>query len=93
MIYFLFGSLSYPFPTNRLINAITIYTLFDEFPFLTLPTLDPNRYATRRSGNLPSYTSPQAGDDVLRHPFQGHPSYLQKVYAKRGFYQSSCGAS
>jgi hypothetical protein len=34
------------------------------------------RHATRRSGNLPSYTPPQAGYDVLGHPFQGYPNHL-----------------
>lgn len=79
----------------QLIGSSTqsLWLLYIYIHFLTPPTLDPNRYATRRSGNLPSHASPQAGYDVLRHPFQGHPSYLQKVYAKREFHQSSCRAS
>lgn len=70
----------HPSPINRLINTITMAITFS---FLDISTLKSNRYATRRSGNFPSHPSPQAGYDVLCHPFQGHPSYLQKVYAKR----------
>lgn len=43
------------------------------------------RYATRRSGDLPSYPCPQAGHDVQCHPRQGSPSHLSKVYAERGY--------
>jgi hypothetical protein len=45
-----------------------------------------NRYAPRRSGNLPSYAPSQASYDVLGHPLQGDPNDLQEVYAECELY-------
>lgn len=40
------------------------------------------RHAPRRAGNLPRYSHPEAGYDVLGHSFPGGPSYLQEVHAQ-----------
>lgn len=48
---------------------------------LHLATFLPYRHATRRPGDLPSYSPPQAGYDVLGHPLKGDPNHLQKVHA------------
>ena len=64
--------------------GVTPHAITPLYPDTTVSNL--YRHATRRPGDFPSYSSPQASHDVLRHLVQGHPNHVQEVHAVGAFF-------
>lgn len=73
--------LSFPLSSPRLLppDHSVVRSALPDSPFDRSTII---RHASRHSGNLQVYSSPQAGHDVLRHSQQGDPTHLQKVHAE-----------